>query len=89
MDISYGGDIHKPNTTRPGDYGHTIGQGIKSNLTQAEMNVIFLLNPQNNMNLTIGARYRKMTNNKETIKGNYIYAAFRTSLRNIYYDYFD
>jgi hypothetical protein len=88
MDISYGGDIHKPNTTRPGDYGHTIGQGLKSNLTQAEMNVIFLINPQNNMNLTIGARYRKMSNDEETIKGNYIYAAFRTSLRNIYYDFF-
>lgn len=87
-DVSYGGNIHKPNVTRPGDYGHTIGQGIKSHLTQAEFNLIFLINPQNNMNLTLGARYRRMSNELETIEGNYFYLSFRTSLRNVYYDYF-
>lgn len=28
---SYGGDILKPNTQRPDDYGHHIGQGIRTN----------------------------------------------------------
>jgi hypothetical protein len=87
-DISFGGNIHKPNITRPGDYNHTIGQGLKSNLIQTEFNVIYLINPRNNMNLTIGARHRKMSNDRETESGNYIYAAFRTSLINVYYDYF-
>jgi hypothetical protein len=87
-EISFGGDINRPNVTRPGDYGHTIGQGIKSNLTQAEFNVMYLINPRNNMNFTIGARYRKMSNNKEKVEGNYLYAAFRTSLQNLYYDFF-
>ncbi|MGQ1890676.1 hypothetical protein ACT29H_09565 [Thermophagus sp. OGC60D27] len=87
-DISYGGNIHKPNVTRPDDYGHFIGQGLKSKLTQAQMNVIYLINPKNNMNVTVGLRYRKMSNDLETVKGNYFYLAFRTSLRNVYYDYF-
>jgi hypothetical protein len=87
-DVSFGGNIHRPNVTRPADYGHTIGQGLKSDLTQVELNVMFLINPRNNMNLQIGARKRKMSNELETINGNYFYLAFRTSLHNIYYDYF-
>ncbi len=87
-DVSYGGNIHRPNITRPSDYGHTIGQGLTSHLTQVEFNMMFLINPRNNMNLQIGARKRKMANELETIDGNYFYMAFRTSLRNIYYDYF-
>lgn len=87
-DISYGGNIHKPNITRPSEYDHEIGQGLNSKLTQAEFNVSWLINPKNNMNLMMGARYRKMSNNERTVSGNYIYAAFRTSLQNIYYDYF-
>ncbi len=86
--ISYGGNIHKPNESRPGDYDHHIGQGLKSNLSQTELNIIFLINPRNNMNLTLGARHRRMSNELETVNGNYIYAAFRTSLRNFYNDYF-
>ncbi|PWE00226.1 hypothetical protein DDZ16_06635 [Marinilabilia rubra] len=87
-DISYGGSIHKPNITRPADYGHAIGQGLKSKLTQAQLNVSWLINPKNNMNLMMGARYRKISNDQESVSGNYIYAAFRTSLQNIYYEYF-
>ena len=87
-DVSYGGNIHKPNNSRPFDYGHFIGQGLKSNLAQTELNISWLINPRNNMNLMLGARYRKMSNEQETVSGNYIYAAFRTSLQNIYYEYF-
>ena len=87
-EVSYGGNIHRPNVTRPGDYGHSIGQGLKSDLTQVEFNVRYLINPRNNMNLQIGIRNRKMSNELQTEEGNYLYMAFRTSLRNIYYDYF-
>ncbi|WP_258861680.1 hypothetical protein [Marinilabilia salmonicolor] len=87
-EVSYGGNIHRPNVTRPAEYGHTIGQGLKSDLTQTEFNVMFLINPRNNMNLQMGIRKRKMTNELETSDGTYFYMAFRTSLRNIYYDYF-
>lgn len=85
---NYGGNIHKPSVTRPYEYGHTIGQGLKSKLTQTEFNIVFLINPRNNMNVTLGARHREMSNKAETISGNYVYAAFRTSLRNVYQDYF-
>ena len=30
--ISFGGDIIKPNILRPDDYGHSIGQGLKTNI---------------------------------------------------------
>lgn len=30
--LSYGGDILLPNTQRPADFGHTIGQGVSTNI---------------------------------------------------------
>ncbi len=87
-ELNYGGNIHKPNVIRPYEYGHEIGQGLQSKLKQAEFNLIYLINPKNNMNFTFGFRHREMTNEKVTEKGNYVYAAFRTSLKNFYYDYF-
>ncbi|MGM0376704.1 MAG: hypothetical protein ACQEQ0_08010 [Bacteroidota bacterium] len=87
-ETTYGGNIHVPNTNRPGAYGHTIGQGLKSHLLQTQLNLNYLINPRNNMNITLGFRHREMTNDRVTEKGNYVYAAFRTSIRNFYYDYF-
>jgi hypothetical protein len=85
---NYGGNIHKPSKVRIGDYDQFIGQGLKSELSQTQLNVIYLINPRNNMNLTVGLRHRNMSNRIETENGNYIYAAFRTSLENVYYDFF-
>jgi hypothetical protein len=85
--FSYGGDILQPNTNRPGDYDHTIGQGLKTQLTQGKFHVAFLINPRNNMNLTAGVQYRKTVNDLESIGGSYLFFAFRTSLHNFYYDF--
>ncbi len=84
---SYGGDILQPNTSRPGDYDHTIGQGLKTQLTQGKFHVAYLINPRNNMNLTAGVQYRETVNDLESIGGSYLFFAFRTSLHNFYYDF--
>jgi Capsule assembly protein Wzi len=43
--ISYGGNVIAPNTRRPGDFGHTIGQGIKTDITYWSSSVRFELTP--------------------------------------------
>ncbi len=85
--ISYGGNILASNLTRPGDYGHSIGQGLRTTLTQGKLTASYLINPMNNMNLAAGIRYRKTSNDQETLKGSYLFVAFRTSLRNVYYNF--
>ncbi|MFO8000510.1 MAG: hypothetical protein R6U46_04640 [Marinilabilia sp.] len=87
-EVNYGGNIHIPNQSRLGDYGHSIGQGLESTLSLTELNLIYLINPRNNMNIKMGARHRKMTNDQRTVNGNYFYFSFGTSLNNFYYDYF-
>jgi hypothetical protein len=43
--ISYGGNVIVPNTQRPGDYGHTIGQGIATDILFWSSSVQYELSP--------------------------------------------
>lgn len=51
--ISYGSNVIIPNTRRPGDYGHYIGQGIETNITFWSTSVQYELSP----GVMIDARY--------------------------------
>lgn len=93
--ISYGGDIHRDNKDRTkvdsqgfklGSHGHFIGQGLKTTIFNGSGEVSFLINPKSNMNLSLGFHQRKLSNNIEKGTNTMLYFAFRTSLRNLYYD---
>ena len=43
--ISYGGNVIIPNTQRPGDYGHYIGQGIETNISYWSSSAQYELSP--------------------------------------------
>lgn len=43
--ISYGGNVILPNTQRPGDYGHHIGQGIETNISYWSSSAQYELSP--------------------------------------------
>lgn len=43
--ISYGGNVIIPNTQRPGDYGHHIGQGIETNISYWSSSAQFEISP--------------------------------------------
>ena len=51
--ISYGSNVIIPNTQRPADYGHYIGQGIETNITFWSSSVQYELSP----GVMIDARY--------------------------------
>ncbi|WP_154665624.1 hypothetical protein [Saccharicrinis fermentans] len=85
--VSYGQNIFKDNDYRPGDYNHTIGQGLKTNLIYLEGSISYLINPQNNFNIAAGLRIRKETNDMETKNTQMLWFAVRTSIRSIYTDF--
>ncbi|MGQ1946485.1 hypothetical protein ACT3CD_05200 [Geofilum sp. OHC36d9] len=84
---SYGSNIYRPNTTRPADYGIYIGQGLKTNIQNISGSISFLINPKTNMNISIGGRYRKTSNDIETIENTFINLSLKTSLRNVYWNF--
>jgi hypothetical protein len=85
--VSWGKDVLMPNTERPGDYGHTIGQGLETEVYNADVNVSFLVNPRNMFNIVAGARLRKLTNDQRTDETQHVYFGIRTSLKSLYYNF--
>ena len=85
--VSYGHNIYQNNQKRPGDYEHTIGQGLKTNLLYAEGSLSYLINPRNNFNIAAGVRIRKEQNDIETKNTQQVWFAVRTSIKSIYTDF--
>ncbi|WP_262326488.1 hypothetical protein [Carboxylicivirga litoralis] len=85
--VSWGKDVMKPNTQRPYDYGHTIGQGLETNVYNADVNISFLINPRNMFNIVAGARIRKLENDNESMDTQHVYFGVRTSLKSLYYNF--
>jgi hypothetical protein len=85
--ISYGKNIFRVWSELPFEYGNRTGQGLYTTLNQLDASVSYLVNPSTNMNIFISATLRKEENYK--MKRNYsiINFGFRTSLRNLYYDF--
>ncbi len=83
-DVSWGKDVLKPNTQRPYDYGHVIGQGLRTNVYNADMNVSYLINPRNMFNVFAGMRLRELTNDQRTEETQHFYFGIRTSLKALY-----
>lgn len=82
-----GNDIYKPYTTRSGNYGYFIGNGIKTNLYYTDIRVAYILNPKINLRLELGFVNRIETNSISHNNTNYITFGLRSSFRNFYYDF--
>lgn len=62
-------------------------QGIRTNITNIDFCIGYLINPATNMNIVVGVLNRKETYKDIKNNTNLIYLGFRTSLSNIYYDF--
>jgi hypothetical protein len=86
--VNYGKNIFDDPTTAPSEYGNFITQGVYTTLNQFDVSVSFLLNPATNANFFVSAVLRKENNvNYDKSYSQFIFG-FRTSLRNLYYDFF-
>jgi len=70
------------------EYGNYIGQGLTTSLQQLDASLSFLVNPATNMNIYVGYTWREESNAVETNTYSWISFGFRTSLRNLYYDFY-
>ena len=85
--VSWGKDIFMPNVQRPYDYNHSIGQGLKTNVYNADVNVSYLINPRNMFNIVAGARLRKLSNDQRTEDTQHFYFGIRTSIKSLYHNF--
>ena len=90
--FSYGGDIFRNYNERPFDSGVEIGQGIKTNTFNAELQAGYIINPVSNLKLFTNISFRNFNPNATTattVKSNttWFNIGLRTDLFNWYYDF--
>ncbi|WP_262733243.1 gliding motility protein RemB [Gaetbulibacter sp. NE] len=90
--FSYGGDIYRSYEERPFDTGVEVGQGIKTNTFNAELQGGYIINPVSNLKLFTNISFRNFDPNANTaalIKSNTTWFSLgvRTDLFNWYYDF--
>ena len=67
---------------------NVIAQGNTTYLKMIDFKVGILLNPHTNMKIEFGVLNRKTTSTYEfDTNTNHVYIAFKTDLRNLYYDF--
>lgn len=86
--INYGKNIFRNPQDLPNEYGNLTGQGLYTVLNQMDVSVSLLVNPSTNMNLFISYTLRTEQNSIMNNKYSYFGLGFRTSLRNLYNDFF-
>jgi hypothetical protein len=85
--VSWGKNVFMPSTTRPQEYGHEIGQGLKTEVMNGQFSVSYLINPKNMFNIIGGVHWRHQSNDLSSQETQFVYLGIRTSLKNVYYDF--
>ena len=90
--FSYGADIYKNYNDRPFDSGVEVGQGIKTNVFNGNLQAGYVINPASNMKLFTDITVRNFNpeaTTATTFKNNTVWLNFgiRTDLFNWYFDY--
>ncbi len=86
--INYGKNIFENYKDHPNDYGNYIGQGLYTTLNQFDASLSYLINPVTNMNFFVAATFRHEQSSQVNRGYSYFSFGLRTSLRNLYYDFF-
>lgn len=75
-------------TTRPYEYGHYVGQGVKNIFIQSDIKVTYMLIPQMNLRVELGYIQRSVSDSKRyELQNPYIYFGIKTSFWNFYRDF--
>jgi hypothetical protein len=85
--LNYGKNIFLSYNTYPKEYDNYTAQGRYTTLSQLDFTMSYLINPLTNMNIFISAILRKEDNSTMHKSYSYLSFGFRTSLRNLYYDF--
>lgn len=84
---NWGQNVFLPYTTYQREYQNEVGQGLKTKLIWASLNISFLINPTNRMNLFLNVASRSAIQPNKTDNTILIQGGIRTNLFNRYYDF--
>lgn len=84
--VNYGGNIFKPYSNRPSDYGNKFWQGLKTNLFFSNFRISYKL-PSDNLYADAGMTFRKELNALENKITEFFYLGIRTNIFNTYKDF--
>jgi len=83
-----GQDIFKSYTTRPYEYGHYTGQGLKRNMVNGHLKISYFLIPAMNLRLELGYMQRSINMpGIYQLENPYVYVGLKTSFWNVYRDF--
>jgi len=83
-----GQNIFLSYTTRPYEYGHKVGQGVKTTLMQSDLRFTYFLVPKMNLRIELGYIQRSFYDARGyELQNPYIYFGIKTSLWNFYRDF--
>ncbi|WP_100614132.1 gliding motility protein RemB [Confluentibacter citreus] len=90
--FSYGGDIYRDYSDRPFDTGVEVGQGIKTNTFNGNIQAGYLINPASNLKIFTDITFRNFNPEAETttvFNSNTVWfnLGIRTDLFNWYFDF--
>ena len=70
------------------EYGNVIAQGNTTDLKMIDFKIGMLLNSHTNMKIELGVLNRKISSiYQDNTNTTHVYIAFKTDLRNLYYDF--
>lgn len=84
---NWGQNIFLPYTTRQQEFQNEVGQGLKTKIMWTNLNISFLLNPANRMNIFLTVASRSSVRPDKTENTILVQGGFRTNLFNRYYDF--
>ncbi|MFN0189348.1 MAG: hypothetical protein ACKVQV_11665 [Bacteroidia bacterium] len=84
---NWGQNVLLPYGTYQREFQNEVGQGLKTKLIWASLNISFLLNPTSRMNLFLNVASRSAVQPNKTDNTILIQGGFRTNLFNRYYDF--
>lgn len=83
-----GQNIFLSYNTRPFDFGHKTGQGVKTTLVQGQLKVTYFIIPDMNMRLEAGIIQRSEKNEQGyLLQNSFFFLGFKTSFWNSYKDF--
>lgn len=90
--FSYGADVYRSYNDRPFDTGVEVGQGIKTNIFNGNLQGGYIINPASNLKVFTDITFRNFNpeaTTASTVKSNTVWFNFglRTDLFNWYFDY--
>ncbi len=84
---SLGQDIYRPYNTRTQEFGHSIAQGLTTNIVNSTLKVSFIVNPKSNLLLQAGVTNRNFSNNQENTNSTMVFVGLKTTITNRYFDF--